>query len=113
MESQNLPIAQEKPFFQNDAPHGCRASFPRHPLPHEEPVRRSRGTWYPRRQAGVYGDQAGLDLRLSYSSPSGVFGVFQSLGKTKRLVGGGAGQDHITQLEKNIKFYYYSKMNSD
>lgn len=51
---------------------------------------------------GVYGNQVGLDLLGLYG------GVSQSLGKTN-----GLGRDQATQLEKNIKFYYYIKIHSD
>ena len=75
---------------------------------------------------GVYGDQVGLDLKVGLSLQVGLDlkvglslqvgldlsggsgGVSQSLGKTN-----GVGGNHVTQLGKNIKFYYDVKMNSD
>lgn len=63
---------------------------------------------------GVYGDQVGLDLKVGLSLQVGLDlsggsgGVSQSLGKTN-----GVGRNHVTQLGKNIKFYYDVKMNSD
>lgn len=59
---------------------------------------------------GVYGSGWSWTYpRLRHSSPPGLYdGISQNLGTTN-----GVERDHVTHLEKNIKFYYCIKMNSD
>lgn len=60
---------------------------------------------------GVYEGQAELDLKLRYWGPSwGWIMVHLSASRNKWVKGAGA--CHVTQLEKDIKFYYYVKTNS-
>lgn len=59
---------------------------------------------------GVYEGQAELDLKLRYCGPSWGC-IMVHLGASRNGWVRGAGAYHVTWLEKDIKFYYYIKMN--